>query len=305
MITRKNHLDGLAITVLLCCFAFWGFQQVLAKATLAEVAPVFQASMRLVGAAVLLVLWCRYRGIGLWQADGSLGAGVLAGSLFALEFVFLFVGLQYTSASRLTLFLYTSPLWVALVLHVLVPAERLRTLQWVGLVCAFVGVAWVLQGPSSGAQYPQQWLGDAMGLLAGMLWGLTTVVIRASSLTRIAPEKLLFYQLGVSSLLLPCISLALHESWSLLLSPFAWGSLAVQAVVGAFLSYLVWLWVLGRYPATKVSVFTFLTPVFALIIGALWLGEPVSPSLLGALLVVGLGIGLVNAGKGSKMLQNK
>lgn len=303
MNNRKTHLDGLAISLLLCCFAFWGFQQVLAKATLGEVAPVFQAALRLVGAAVLLLLWCRYRGIGLWQADGSLPAGVLAGALFALEFVFLFVGLQYTSASRLTLFLYTSPLWVALALHFLVPAERLRPLQWAGLVCAFLGVAWVLQSPSND-QYPQQWLGDGMGLLAGLLWGLTTVVIRASSLTRIAPEKLLFYQLGVSSLLLPCISWGLHESWSLQLSAFTWGSLAVQAVIGAFLSYLVWMWILGRYPATKVSVFTFLTPVFALIAGALWLGEPISPDLVSALLVVGLGIGLVNWRKGRDTLSN-
>lgn len=301
---RKNHLDGLAIGLLLCCFAFWGFQQVLVKATLGEVAPVFQAALRLMGAAMLLLLWCRSRGIGLWQADGSLPAGLLAGALFALEFVFLFIGLQYTSASRLTLLLYTSPLWVALVLHFLVPAERLHTRQWAGLVCAFAGVAWVLQSPS-GIQYPQQWLGDGMGLLAGLLWGLTTVVIRASSLTRVAPEKLLFYQLGVSSLLLPGISLALHEHWSLQLSPFAWGSLALQIVVGAFLSYLVWMWILGRYPATKVSVFTFLTPVFALIAGALWLGEPVSPALVSALLVVGAGITLVNARKGVETLSNK
>lgn len=301
---RKNHLDGLAIGLLLCCFAFWGFQQVLVKATLGEVAPVFQAALRLVGATVLLLLWCRYRGIGLWHADGSLRPGLLAGALFALEFVFLFIGLQYTSAARLTLFLYTAPLWVALVLHFLVRAERLHTLQWAGLVCAFAGVAWVLQSPS-GTAYPQQWLGDGMGLLAGLLWGLTTVVIRASSLTRIAPEKLLFYQLGVSSVLLPGISWGLHERWSLDVSAFAWGSLALQVVVGAFLSYLVWMWILGRYPATKVSVFTFLTPVFALMAGALWLGEPVSPALVGALGVVGLGIALVNAGKGLKLLQKQ
>lgn len=304
MKNRKNHLDGLAVGLLLCCFAFWGFQQVLVKATLGEVAPVFQAALRLVGGLVLLLAWCRYRGIRLWQVDASLAAGVLAGTLFALEFLFLFVGLQYTTASRLTLLLYTAPLWVALMLPWWVPTERLHALQWLGLVCAFLGVAWVLQSPTD-AQYPQQWLGDGMGLLAGMLWGLTTVVIRASSLTRIAPEKLLFYQLGVSSVLLPVISLALHESWHMDFSPFAWGSLAVQAAIGAFLSYLVWMWILGRYPATKVSVFTFLTPVFALIAGALWLGEPVASDLVASLLVVGLGIALVNWRKTVKQLSNQ
>ena len=290
---RKNELDLVAVVLLLGCFAFWGFQQVLAKATLAEIAPVFQASLRLIGAAVLLLLWCHYRGIRLHGADGSARPGLLAGTLFALEFVFLFVGLQYTSAARLTLLLYTSPLWVALVLPLFVRSEGLGWLQWCGLACAFIGVGWVLRHPAD-ASLPQQWIGDAMGLAAGLLWGLTTVVLRASDLTRIAPDKLLMYQLGVSSLLLPCISLALGEPWSLQLSAFAWTSVLVQAGVGAFLTYLIWMWILSRYPATKVSVFTFLTPVFSLIAGALWLGEPVTGELLGALAVVGLGITLVN-----------
>lgn len=293
MNTRKSELDGLAITLLLGCFAFWGFQQVLAKATLAEIAPVFQAALRLVGAAFLLLMWCGYKKIPLFQTDGSAKAGLLAGTLFALEFVFLFAGLQFTSASRLTLLLYTSPLWVALVLPVFVRSERLGLVQWAGLACAFAGVAWVLRHQTDAA-HPQQWLGDVMGLLAGLLWALTTVVIRSTSLTRIAPEKLLMYQLGVSSLLLPCISVGLGEQWSLHLSAFAWTSVVVQAAIGAFLTYLIWMWILSRYPATKVSVFTFLTPVFSLIAGAIWLGEPVTPDLLASLAVVGLGITLVN-----------
>jgi drug/metabolite transporter (DMT)-like permease len=64
--------------------------------------------------------------------------------------------------------------------------------------------------------------------------------------------------------------------------------------VGAFASYLVWMWVLGRYPATKVSAFAFLTPVFSLVFGALWLGEAVTPALLAALALVAAGIVLVN-----------
>lgn len=302
MHSRKSDLDVLAVVLLLACFAFWGFQQVLAKATLTEMAPVFQAMLRLEGAAILLWIWCRFQGIALLSPDGSLRFGLLAGALFALEFVFLFLGLQYTSASRLTLLLYTSPLWVAILLPLLVPAERLGLMQWLGLCCAFGGVAWVLQQPGDAA-YPQQWLGDAMGLLAGLLWGLTTVVIRSTRLAHIAPEKLLMYQLGVSAALVPCISLGLNEPWSLQLSTFAWTSVLVQASVGAFLSYLVWMWILGRYPATKVSAFTFLTPVFSLMIGAWWLDEHISLQLVGALVVVTLGIAMVNR-RSPEKLQN-
>jgi drug/metabolite transporter (DMT)-like permease len=293
MIARKTHLDTLAISLLLACCLFWGFQQVLVKATLAEVAPAFQAAIRFAGATVLLWLWCAWRGVKLFSADGSLRAGLLAGALFAGEFACIYVGLQYTSASRLTVFLYTSPFWVAALLPIWVKSETLRPVQWVGLACAFAAVAFALREGFSAAGAPT-WVGDVMALVAGMLWGLTTVVIRASSLARVSPEKLLFYQVAVSTVALPLLSLALGERWSLNFSPFALTSLLLQTVVGAFASYLAWMWMLGRYPATKISVFVFLTPLFALLFGALWLQEAVTPSLLAALVLVALGIVLVN-----------
>lgn len=296
MSPRKTHLDPLAVGLLLACFVFWGFQQVLVKATLAEVAPVFQSALRLAGATVLLVLWCRWRGIPLFTRDGTLGAGLLAGTLFALEFVCLFIGLQYGSASRLTLFLYTSPLWVAVLVPWVAKSEHLSRAQWFGLALAFGAVVLTLREGLTVDGQPLQWLGDVLGLAAGMFWGLTTVVIRSSSLSRISAEKLLFYQVGLSAAVLPLISWGLGERWHADFSAFAATSLVLQIAVGAFASYLVWMWILGRYPATKVSVFAFLTPVFALVFAALWLGEAVTPTLLAALALVGAGITLVNRG---------
>ena len=294
---RKSHLDALAMSLLLACCLFWGFQQVLVKATVAEVAPVFQAFVRFALATLVLVLWCRWRGVSLWRRDHALGAGLLAGGLFAAEFVCLYTGLRYTSASRLTVFLYSAPFWVALLLPRFVPAERLRGWQWLGLAGAFVGVALALGdglwGPASAAQ-PLAWMGDLLGLAGGLLWALTTVVIRSTALGGVAPEKQLFYQIAVSTAVLPLVSLALGEHWSVDVSAFATTSLLVQALVGAFASYLVWMWMLAHYPATKMSVFAFLTPVFALLCGAWWLGEPVTPPLVGALALVAAGIVLVN-----------
>jgi drug/metabolite transporter (DMT)-like permease len=293
MSARKTHLDTIAISLLLACCLFWGFQQVLVKATLVEVAPAFQAAIRFAGATVLLLLWCAWRGVRLFAADGSLRAGLLAGSLFAAEFACLYLGLQYTSASRLTVFLYTSPFWVAALLPIWVKSEKLRPMQWAGLACAFAAVAFALRdGFTAGAA--STWVGDLMALAAGMLWGLTTVVIRASSLSRVSPEKLLLYQIAVSTVALPLVSLVLGERWSWSFSPFAATSLILQTVVGAFASYLAWMWMLGRYPATKISVFVFLTPLFALLFGVLWLNEAATPSLLAALVLVALGIVLVN-----------
>ena len=287
---RKDHLDGTAVALLLVCCLFWGLQQVLVKATLPELPPVFQAALRCVGASVLLMLWCRWRGIALWQRDGSLWAGLLAGGLFAAEFACIYMGLSQTSASRLTVFLYTSPFWVAALVPLFVPTERLRPLQWAGLACAFVAVAVALrEGLGSGSAS-----GDLLGVVAGAFWGLTTVAIRATGLTRISAEKLLFYQVGTTALTLPWLSLGLGETWTWSWSAFAWASVLLQTVVGAFASYLAWMWMLGRYPATRISAFVFLTPVFALMFGGLWLGEAITTPLLMSLALVAVGIVLVN-----------
>jgi drug/metabolite transporter (DMT)-like permease len=118
MTPRRDHLDSLAISLLLGCCLFWGFQQVLIKATLPWVPPMVQGCARFIGATVLLMLWCAWRRIPLWERDGSLRAGLLAGLLFALEFVCIYPGMQYTTASRLTIMLYTAPLWVALLIPI-------------------------------------------------------------------------------------------------------------------------------------------------------------------------------------------
>jgi len=265
--TRREHLDGLAMALLVVCCLFWGFQQVLVKATLPEVPPLLQAAVRFALATSFLWLWCKQRGIALFERDGSLGSGLLAGVLFCGEFVCIYLGLQYTTASRLTIFLYTSPFWVAL--HE-------------GLLATDVEA------------HPLLWVGDWLAIAAGAFWGLTTVVIRAKGLTRLSPEKLLYYQVAVCTVLLPIASIQTGEVWDLDWSAFAWGSILVQSAVGAFASYLVWMWMLGRYPATRLSVFVFLTPVFALLFGMGWLGEAVSASLWLALAGVSLGIVLVN-----------
>ena len=294
MTSRKDHLDTLAVSLLLGCCLFWGFQQVLVKATIPDLPPVFQACLRFIGATVLLWLWCLWRSVRLFERDGSLVPGLAAGCLFALEFACLYTGLQFSSASRLTVFLYTAPFWVAVLLPFFVPSERMRSLQWLGLGLAFAAVGFALRDAWGSASPPDQWRGDLLALAAGGFWGLTTVVMRSTGLTRVSPEKLLFYQVGVSAVVLPFLSLLLGEHWVWTFSVFAGISLATQTVVGAFASYLAWMWMLGRYPATRISAFVFLTPVFALLFGSLWLHEPVTINLIISLAMVAAGIMLVN-----------
>ena len=121
--------------------AIWGLQQVAIKSTNAALPPVFQAGLRSAIAAVLVWGWARSRGTPLFRDDGTLGAGLLAGVLFAGEFVCIFLGLTLTSASRMAVFLYTAPCFTALGLHWFVDGERMRRIQWFGIVVAFAGMA--------------------------------------------------------------------------------------------------------------------------------------------------------------------
>lgn len=297
MTGRKQHLDPRAVSLLLVCCVFWGFQQILIKSTVGEVPPLWQASLRFIGATVLLLLWCAARGVPLFARDGTLRAGLLAGALFAGEFACIYLGLRDTAASRLTVFLYTSPFVVALLLPRLVPSEKLRGVQWAGLLIAFGAVALAFAEGFSGPGGARQLRGDLLGLAAGITWGLTTLVIRGSSLATVSAEKTLFYQVAVTAVAAPLLSLLLGEPWSFGYSTHAWVSLSLQTIVGAFASYLAWMWLLRHYPATRMSSFTFLTPMFALAFGVVLLNEPLTARLVTALAGVAAGIVLVNRRK--------
>jgi drug/metabolite transporter (DMT)-like permease len=287
------QLDRLAVLLLLVCCSFWGLQQILIKVTVPAIPPLWQASLRFAGATVLLVLWCRWRGIALPWGNGSLKAGLLAGGLFAAEFVCIYLGLEYTSASRLTVFLYTSPFVVALLLPRWRPAERLQRWQWVGLGLAFASVALAF-AEGFGSARPNQLFGDALGLAAGLMWGLTTLVLRTTRLASVSAEQALLYQVAVTAAVMPVLSVMLHEPWGLAYPAWAWWSLAAQTVVGAFASYLTWMWMLRHYPAMHMASFTFLTPLFALLFGVVLLNEPLTLQLAVALAGVATGIVLVN-----------
>ena len=292
---RKARLDALASSLLVFCCFLWGLNQVAAKAAMPEVPALWQATARSVGATLLVWLWSWQRGIALFARDGTLRAGPVAGSLFAAEFFCIFVGLQYTTASRMVVFIYISPFVVALGMPLIARSEKLSLLQGAGLVLAFAGVAWAFaEGFSNPAAGPRQWLGDGLGVLAGVLWGATTLAIRATALSQASAEKTLFYQLGVSGAMLLVAAVAGGAPLPTSLSPLAWGSLAFQVVVVSFASYLLWFWLIRHYPATPLASFTMLTPIFGLLLGAWLLAEPITARLLFALATVAGGIYLVN-----------
>lgn len=293
MSERRQHLDLFAMALLaLLCF-LWGLQQVSIKLAASGVPPVMQAAIRSIGATVLLSLWMALRNEKLFERDGSLIPGVSAGLLFGCEFLFIYWGLSYTTASRSIVFLYTAPFAIALGAHFFLPQEKLTLFQNAGLLLAFIGVAAAFADGLS-SSFSGAFLGDALALTAAIMWGATTVLIKASRLAHVSPAKTLFYQLAVSSAMLLPASLLMGEGGIVALSPLVLGCLVFQTVVVAFASYLAWFWLVAHYPAAKLGAFSFLTPLFGLASGGVILSEPITPSLLAALVCVASGIWLVN-----------
>jgi drug/metabolite transporter (DMT)-like permease len=269
----------------------WSLQQIAVKAVAAQLAPTMQIGLRS-GAALLLVT-----GLMFWRRErfdwSAWRPGIAIGALFGLEYVFVAEALRQTSASHTVVFLYTSPVFAAIGLHVKLPAERLSRTQWAGIALAFGGVAFAFLGgdgsrPAQGTGRVSLW-GDLLALAGGVAWGATTVVIRTTRLSGTAPNQTILYQLsGAFVLLVPAAAL-MGQTW-FIPTPLLWLSMAYQTVIMSFASLLAWFWLLRHYLASRLGVFTFLTPVLGVAMGALLLAEALEPPFVAGALIVLLGI---------------
>ncbi|MGW7771991.1 DMT family transporter [Pseudomonas machongensis] len=295
MSAARKNTDAFALQVMLGLCLIWGSQQVMIKWAAVDIAPVMQAAFRSGIAALLVGLLMCWRG-GWEQLGGTWRAGLLAGALFGLEFLFIAEGLKLTSAAHMSVFLYTAPVFTALGLHFMLPSERLRLLQWLGIALAFAGIALAFAGGLSLDQLDGRvLLGDAMAVLAGLMWGATTVVVRASRLSEAPATLTLFYQLMVGFVGLLLMALFSGQIGAVSFTPLALGSVLFQGLVVSFFSYLTWFWLLRQYLASNLAVFSFITPLFGVTFGVLLLDEPLSVNfVVGAVMVLG-GVVLVSA----------
>ena len=290
---KKDALDRTAILVLVALCASWGLQQVTIKIANQGISPIWQSGIRSIGSTILLLIWMAVRRQPLMEKDGSLWYGIVAGLLFSMEFLLVYWGLEFTNASRSAIFLYLSPFVVAIGAHLFIPGEKLRRIQVAGLCCAFAGIMVVFSESLTLPTY-RMIIGDSMLAAAALFWGVTIVLIKASPLGKIAPSKTLLYQLAISAVVLPLGSVAMGEPGIVHMTPLIAGCLVYQIVWVAFITYLAWFWLVRHYPASRLTSFTFLTPLFGVIAGGMLLHESITTMLLFALVLVGTGIYLVN-----------
>jgi len=290
----RKPLDGFASTVMLALCICWGLQQVALKGAAPYMSPVLQVGLRSFFAAILVAGVMLVRGESLSFRDGTFWPGLLAGFLFAGEFLLVSLGLNYTTAGHMAVFLYTAPVFTALGMHVWFWEERMKPRRWAGVGLAFAGIALAFSGSFFAPGGKNRLLGDALGILAGVFWAATTISIRATRLADARPTRTLLYQLAVASLLLLPFAW-----WNGLLgavkpSPVLWMCLVFQSVVVAFASFLTWFWLLRKYLASRLSSFSFLTPLFAVVFGILFLREPLDPRFAFGAIFVLAGVTIVN-----------
>jgi drug/metabolite transporter (DMT)-like permease len=270
---RKTHIDLIGVVALTAFAMNFALNQVVVKVSNGGFQPVFMAALRSIGAAVVLVAWMRARGISLRLPRASLVGGVLAGTLFAFEFIFLFNALDLTTVSRASILFYAMPIWLALASHVLLPGERLSRTRMAGMALAMAGVV--------------------MAIAAGMCWAGIALCVRITPLSDAPAEQQLLWQLLISTPILLITALGLGDLIRDL-QPVHIAGLAYQIIAIGSIGFLAWFWLLKVYPASGVASFSFLSPVFAVLLGWLILGEQVGISIWAALGLVAAGLLLIN-----------
>jgi drug/metabolite transporter (DMT)-like permease len=289
----RRPLDAVAIGALMLLCASWGLQQVAVKLALPTFPPMTQMGLRSAGASAMVIAWCAVTGRGgLLDRDGTFGWGLLVGFLFTAEFMLIYVGLQWTDASRSAVFLYTAPFFLALGARWLLPQERLGFAQWLGLLLSFAGVGIALGVPRA-VPSARALLADLMVLAAGALWGVTTLAIKASRLRSTQPEKVLLYQLAMSAIGGALGAIVLREELGTASTPTI-GALLYQTIWVAGITYVLWFRLLTVYPASPLQAGTSMTPLFGVVGAFLILGEPITPSFAVAAALVVSGLVLVN-----------
>jgi drug/metabolite transporter (DMT)-like permease len=282
---------GAVALMLMLCLS-WGFNQIAVKLALPDIPPFLQATIRSAVALPVLLIIGSLRGVKFFERDGTLSAGLFAGVLFGAEFVLIFRGLLLTSASRAVVFLYTAPFFVALG-SFQVLGERLSGVQWGGLALSFLGVALAIGVPQADID-ANVLLGDLMIVGGGAMWAATTLVAKATRLRFVAPEKALGYQVALSIPILAAAAWLSGETLTRVPGPLALSLMVYQAIWVVGTTFTLWFALVKTYSASKLSAFTFITPLFGVVASYFIMHDTLTPVFGAAALLVIAGLFLVN-----------
>ncbi len=289
----KDYLDAKAVVILIILTLLWGFNYPAIKFSNQGVSPVFASTLRSIIASILGLIYCLKKKERLFHTDVMLLHGIVVGLLFGAEFACIYFGMLFTDAARSVLFVYLSPFVVAAGAHFFLKGDRLSFLKIAGLVLAFAGIFVVFGGRPSTAK-ASMLLGDILEIAAAVLWGATTLYIKKFMAQKVKPIHTFLYQLFFSIPILLIVSIILEPKWIYRIDSYIIVSLFYQSVIIAFITYFVWFKLIHEYSVSRLSAFTFFTPIFGVLFGILALHEEMTVSLMIGLPLVSMGIFMVN-----------
>lgn len=262
----SRHLPVSAGLILSFICFLWGINAVSIKFSNQGMPPLMSAAIRSLVAGALVWAYARMKGRKV----------------------------AFTPASRSLIFLYTHAIWVALGAHLFLKDDRLTPVKFFGLVLAFCGIAAVFSARSPELP-PSYWIEDLMESFAAIFWAATTLYVKhISHKVTLDHYQTLFAQLMYALPLLALGSFIFEFPVNLNLSPLILASLFYQSVVVAFASFLIWFWLIHRHTVSRLASFTFMTPLFGVILGGLILKEPITFLVWIGLACVAGGIYMVN-----------
>ena len=291
---KKNKIDTFGAVALISFSLLLGINHVVIKIVNVGLNPIFFAGIRSFIAFLFIIIWMKFtRKPIVFNKKNSIIC-LIAGLVFALEFLFLFLALDFTSVSRNSIIYYSMPLWLTILLFFTKNKEKLSFIKLLGLILAFSGVVISVSKNDSGLIINSSSLfGDFLAFLAALFWALLIIIAKNSNFNKEMPEMQLLWMVMVSGPILICFSFFIEDPIRDFQIIHIWG-LLFQSIVVVAGGFLFWLWLLSKYPASGVASFSFLTPIFTIFFGWLILSEVMTPDFIFAAFLVITGLILIN-----------
>jgi drug/metabolite transporter (DMT)-like permease len=265
----------------------WGSTWAAIRIGLQGIPPFAGVAMRFAVAAVLLFVLARVFGVGmgksrrevvLWWVNGVLTFVVTYGLVYWAE--------QRISSGLAAVLFATFPLWVALLAQPVLPAERFTLRSATGILIGFAGVAVIFSEDLSSIGDPGAGFAAAVMMLGPFAAAVANVAVKRWG-QGIHPISLTAVPMAISAVVMAGVSLAVERGEPMTFDAVSIGSVLYLAVFGSAFTFYCYFWLLERLPATSVALTNYVSPVVAVLLGAVLLDESLTLRVgLGALLVV-------------------
>tara|TARA_B100000029_G_scaffold188640_1_gene186293 strand:- start:102858 stop:103733 length:876 start_codon:yes stop_codon:yes gene_type:complete len=277
------------LLVLLLC-VLWGGLTVSVKIGLEGVPPILLAALRFATALVCIFTWAKLTNISLHLETRDRRIIIVPSAILAAQIIFLNLGTDYTSASHGAIFMQSYPFFVATIAHYAIPTDRLTIKKILGLLLAGGGMVLTIYDDTIRNSSP---FGDILVLCSAIFLAIQ-IVINKVLVRRILPVSLIFWQQVV---VLPIfILLWIWTEWQLpiKINFNILTAIIYQGPIVAGFCFLVFVRLLQKHSATRISAFFFTTPLFGVLMSWLILGDQITSYLSGGLLLLGAGLWMVN-----------